>query len=180
VRFEHCYRLDLDPKIAPSHRHACWEQWLEIYSYGQSRDRLEHAQARLRAIEFGDPSPPRLNLAASEEREARQFYMSTPAPMNVHSPPPPVATPAVEAAPAPGDTCVAACRKQRSECLKRCEKPEEAEGDAVERKTKPDSPTRAPKNTPRTQEASQGEEESTGSECQCERDYKICGARCFE
>ncbi len=179
VRFEHCYRLDLDPKIAPSHRHACWEQWLKIYSYGQSRDRLEHAQARLRAIEFGDPNPPSLNLTESEEREARQFYMSTPAPVNVHAPPPPVAAPAPEPL-APGDTCVADCRKQRAECLKRCDKPAEAEGDAVDRKTKPTEPTPAPKHTPPAGETEQEAKESTAGECQCERDYKICGARCFE
>jgi hypothetical protein len=76
VRFEHCYRLDLDARIAPAHRHACWKQWLEVYSYGQSRDRLEYSQRRLRDLEAGDPHPPQLNLDQQEAREARQFYMA--------------------------------------------------------------------------------------------------------
>src|SRR5690606_8301928 len=88
VRFEHCYRLDLDPKIAPGHRHACWKQWLEVYSYGQSRDRIEYSQRRLRDLEAGDTNPTRLNLDQQQARETRQFYMATPAPTSVHAPPP--------------------------------------------------------------------------------------------
>jgi hypothetical protein len=29
VRFEHCYRLDLELDVAPSHRQACWTSWLD-------------------------------------------------------------------------------------------------------------------------------------------------------
>src|SRR6187551_2767382 len=96
VRFEHCYRLDLDPRIAPAHRHACWRQWLEVYSYGQSRDRVEHSRRRIGDLEAGDPNPPQLNLAAEEARTDRQFYMATPAPTDVYAPPPAMATPAKE------------------------------------------------------------------------------------
>lgn len=182
VRFEHCYRLDLDPKIALSHRHACWEQWLEVYSFGQSRDRLEHARRRVEELTAGDPNPPRLNLESHRKREARQFYMSTPGPVNVHAPPPPVAAPAVDAEP-PGDTCVQACQRERAACEKRCPPAETSKAaaddpaDPVERKTAPTKPDTSDK-SPAADEANA--EESNDSKCSCERDYKTCGLRCFD
>lgn len=186
VRFEHCYRLDLDPKIAPAHRHACWQQWLEVYSFGQSRDRLEYSRRRLLDLAAGDPNPPQLNLNQAEAREARQFYMATPAPTSVHAPPPPVAAPPETGPLAPGDTCVASCRTARAECLTRCEKP--AVDPAVAPSTSPgqkapaapapaaNTKSRPPPGAP----PPEGSEESAESECDCEADYKICGVRCFE
>ncbi len=50
VRFEHCYRLDLDPAIALPHREACWREWLRAYTYGQTTDRIEYARRRLLEI----------------------------------------------------------------------------------------------------------------------------------
>lgn len=189
VRFEHCYRLDLDPKIAPAHRHACWKQWLEVYSYGQSRDRLEYSQRRLRDLEAGDPNPPQLDLDQQQAREARQFYMATPAPTSVHAPPPPMA-PAAETGPlAPGDACVTNCRTARTACLARCEGPPVDPATATLRGpgAKPGATTPTPASTASATPAASpsapaagGSEESTDSKCDCEGDYKICGARCFE
>ena len=177
VRFEHCYRLDLDPKIAPSHRHACWQQWLAVYSYGQSRDRLEHARSRVAAIESGEVAPAALKLE-TEPREARQFYISTPQPVNVHASPPPLAPAPVPAA--PGDACVAKCQEARLACLERCKETpsvSESGSDAVERKTAP-----ASSQLPKSDKSAGPEvtEESTDSECNCASDYKTCGTRCFE
>lgn len=172
VRFEHCYRLDLDPKIAPAHRHACWKQWLEVYSFGQSRDRMEHARKRANDLESGDPNPPSLNLEKYEEREERQFYMSTPGPTNVHAPPPPVATPAVPEASAPGDACVGACRTTFAACETRCK---ENEPDPIDPKTQPPP---KPADAGPTKEG-EGKESAT-SVCTCDADYKSCAARCFE
>lgn len=179
MRFEHCYRLDLDPKIAPPHRHACWKQWLNVYSYGQPKDRFEYARRRLGELEAGDPSPPRLNLETKETRTARQFYMSTPTPVNVHAPPPSVAPVAEElSAPPEGDPCVSECRKAREACLERCGSEsgaQEGQGDTRE------EPTAAPKNAARPSTAAKPEDaKSAASECACEQDYKMCGARCFE
>jgi len=171
VRFEHCYRLDLDPKIAPAHRHACWKQWLEVYSFGQSRDRMEHARKRTRDLETGDPNPPTLNLENYEERQERQFYMASPGPTNVHAPPPPVATPAPEA-PAPGDACVSNCRTTFGACEVRCK---DNEPDPIDPKTQP--APKAPDAGPSNKDQA---EESAGSACTCEADYKSCAARCFE
>src|SRR6187402_174202 len=62
VRFEHCYRLDLETEAASGHRRACWTTWLERYTYGQSRDRLEYANRRVIAFKSGDAATPQLQL----------------------------------------------------------------------------------------------------------------------
>jgi hypothetical protein len=58
LRFVHCDRLDLDPKIAPSHRLHCWREWRRMYTYGQTRDRVEYAQRRIAEVVSGDTNPP--------------------------------------------------------------------------------------------------------------------------
>src|SRR5688572_1518620 len=92
VRFEHCYRLDLELEVATSHRQACWTTWLDRYTYGQSRDRLEYARRRVRAFAAGDANPPALKIGGADtEQETRQFYLVVPAPTSVHASPPPIA-----------------------------------------------------------------------------------------
>jgi hypothetical protein len=46
VRFEHCMALDARPDVKPTIRRACWVEWVEQYNFGQTRDRVEHAQRR--------------------------------------------------------------------------------------------------------------------------------------
>src|SRR4051812_534325 len=94
VRFEHCYRLDLEVDAAPTHREACWKEWLGMYTYGQPRDRIEYARRRLQAFGTGDVNRPTLAISAEDTKksEARQFYLVVPSPTSVHAPPPPVAT----------------------------------------------------------------------------------------
>lgn len=58
LRFVHCDRLDLDPKIAPSHRLHCWREWRRMYTYGQTRDRVEYAQRRIAEVVSGDTESP--------------------------------------------------------------------------------------------------------------------------
>lgn len=163
VRFEHCYRLDLELDVASSHRQACWTNWLNRYTYGQTRDRLEYARRRVRAFGGGDTDRPALNVGAdtAEQRESRQFYLVVPAPTSVHASPPPIATrvnvaneppPASSATlakstdtPAPGEDCAGACRSAFSSCSQACA------GD------------------------------SKGAACKsCDPDYKKCMQRCFE
>lgn len=57
LRFAHCDRLDLDPKIAPSHRLHCWREWRRMYTYGQTRDRVEYAARRIAEVVSGDTEP---------------------------------------------------------------------------------------------------------------------------
>lgn len=159
VRFEHCYRLDLELDVASSHRQACWTNWLQRYTYGQTRDRLEYARRRVRS---GDTARPELNLGrTAKEEESRQFYLVVPAPTSVHASPPPIATrvnittapPPSSSAPlakssdkaAPGEDCAGACRSAFSSCNEAC---------AADAK---------------------------GAACKsCDPDYKKCMQRCFE
>jgi len=133
VRFEHCYRLDLEVDAAPTHREACWKEWLGMYTYGQPRDRIEYARRRAQAFASGDANRPSLDIgdASTRKSEARQFYLVVPSPTSVHAPPPPIATrwyadagsaPAAttEQAEAPSDQCVAGCRGKHTECEESC------------------------------------------------------------
>lgn len=53
IRFEHCMALDAQPQVATGRRHACWRDWLDHYTYGQTKDRVDHAQSRV-----GTPGSP--------------------------------------------------------------------------------------------------------------------------
>jgi hypothetical protein len=172
VRFEHCYRLDLELDVAITHRQACWTAWLDRYTYGQSRDRLEYARRRVRAFAGGDVDRPELRLGENEaaQRDSRQFYLVVPAPTSGHASPPPIATrmnvvpdappdapeaggsaatsaststPAAKTA--PGEDCEGACRSAFSSCNEACASA------------------------------------AKGTACKsCDPDYKKCMARCFE
>jgi len=162
VRFEHCYRLDLEVDTAPSHRHACWSEWLNVYTYGQPRDRIEYARRRLHSFANGDTARPTLDVGEDKQAEARQFYLVVPAPTSVHAPPPPIATrwygdagtaptapsaPTTEQAAAPEDKCSGACRDNLAICQQACV------GDAG----KPQPACKI-----------------------CDSDYKTCMKRCFQ
>jgi hypothetical protein len=161
VRFEHCYRLDIDANIASTHRLACWQEWLRGYTYGQVRDRIEYARQRLAALQQGDTSRPALNLMAGRRPEERGFYLSEPAPTSANAPPPPMwkaeSPPAAQAVsapapppkpPAPGESCGADCRSDLEACTDECA------GDGGTAKPK---------------------------KCEgCAADYKKCMRRCFE
>jgi hypothetical protein len=171
VRFEHCYRLDLELDVATTHRQACWTTWLDRYTYGQSRDRLEYARRRVRAFASGDVDRPELRVGANQEQDTRQFYLVVPQPTSVHAPPPPIATrvnatpeppPSISAAPKsptmsnsaeaaksdkppPGEDCAGACKSAFASCNQACD--------------------------PAAQSAA----------CKsCDPDYNKCMARCFE
>jgi hypothetical protein len=138
VRFEHCYRLDLDLEIAPGHREACWKEWLASYTYGQSADRIDYARRRVRALSSGDTSRPELKIAGERRPEERQFYLVVPGPTSLHAPPAPIATrvlgaessapPSPTLAPsaepptpkAPEDECAKSCRTSYQSCTAAC------------------------------------------------------------
>src|SRR5690349_10634748 len=44
VRFERCMALDERADVKPTLRRACWDEWLEFYTFGQTRDRIDHAR----------------------------------------------------------------------------------------------------------------------------------------
>ena len=164
VRFEHCYRLDLEVDTAPTHRRACWTEWLGMYTYGQPRDRIEYARRRVHSFASGDLDRPTLDIGDGKKAEARQFFVVVPSPTSVHAPPPPIATrwygdagtaptsPTTEQvtakAPAPEDKCSSACRDGLSDCQRACGAPDAG---------KPEPACKI-----------------------CDSDYKGCMKRCFK
>lgn len=136
IRFEHCYRLDMDPNITASHRQACWDEWMQRYTYGQTRDRLEYARRRVRSLRSGDRAHTPLELDADGGLTA-SAPPEAPIPTSVHKPPPPTLRPppahelpaptdagapdaTVTAAP-PGSDCIEACRVPWRECRTPCD-----------------------------------------------------------
>lgn len=159
VRFEHCYRLDLELDVATTHRQACWTSWLDRYTYGQPRDRIEYARRRVRSFAAGDTDRPALALGETQQEETRQFYLVVPAPTSVHAPPPPIATRmnAVEPPPAPSAAAAApATATPAAECETSCKSAFSSCSEACDPGAK-------------------------SAACRsCDPDYKKCMARCFE
>lgn len=118
LRFAHCDRLDLDPKIASSHRLHCWREWRRTYTYGQTRDRVEYAARRIAEVVSGDTGPP-FQLPSGEPQR--------PAPPSASSSSP--AAPVVAAALAPTvpelppeeRACRDRCQRAQAACLPGCE-----------------------------------------------------------
>ena len=97
LRFVHCDRLDLDPNIAPSHRLHCWREWRRMYTYGQTRDRVEYAQRRIAEVVSGDTDPP-FQLPAGATTVARHSLQHPVDPEHVDVPTPQAPSPAPAAA----------------------------------------------------------------------------------
>ena len=143
LRFAHCDRLDVDPGITASHRLHCWREWRRVYTYGQTRDRVEYAQRRIAEVVSGDTDPP-FDLPGGLHAVPR--HRPTPAPSNGGGPAPidPIqpapggvpesdgtgsngtalplgAAAAKQTAPAGEPECRARCEAESSGCLPGCE-----------------------------------------------------------
>lgn len=131
MRFEHCYRLDLDPTVAPSHRLACWREWTQRYGYGQTRDRLEYARRRVRYLDAGETAVMRLELTdPGDAGVGPELAAGAPAPTSVYAPPPSTLAPAgtdpkdagppAELDPPPQAPCVSNCEAAYRTCRGPC------------------------------------------------------------
>jgi hypothetical protein len=134
LRFEHCYRIDLEPDAKSPQQKACWSRWLGQYTYGQPRDRIDYARRRLSALSAANAKAPELRLTGERGTEERQFYVVAPAPEDLHGPPPPVATAlpatlgAADATPTataepPASPCAKSCGSAWSSCNASCTAP---------------------------------------------------------
>ncbi len=179
VRFEHCYRLDLDQTIAPPHRRACWQDWLARHTYGQTGDRLTHARQRLVELDGGDQSTLPLQVDAGAQR--LQTGAAVPMPTSIHNAPPAKAVEpeAVASATAPRvnppvpsppeNDCSNACREQWNDCAPACnELPTSNIG------SESATPTLPAAASPVTNQKNEK------MECiACARAFKACMRRCF-
>ncbi len=155
VRFEHCYRLDHDDQISASHRRACWGNWLSVYSYGQSRDRIEYAQTRLQSLELGDGRTLGLDGGGASDDSAGAPGRAALSPQDPSRSPPATsraatkpADPATPEAP-PASPCITDCSRAWHDCELGCPPAELAATD-------PDCSKR------------------------CGEDYKACVKRCLQ
>jgi hypothetical protein len=179
VRFEHCYRLDLDTSIAPTHRRACWQDWLQKHTYGQTGDRLAHARRRLSDLDRGDQATLALKLDAGAE--PIRASAGAPLPTSIHAAPPPKSveptmTPAAASAtsanqpPAspPEDDCAHACRETWSACAPIC-------GNSAAPNSDNDA---GPAGSPSAGRAQETSAAKTGCAA-CGKNFKACMRRCY-
>ena len=136
ARFEHCYRLDEEKRVPTQEKQRCWHEWSQKHTYGQSRDRIEYALARERALG---------QTLASGETAPRGLVFPggiiwAPQPLSAFAPPPQfmirdAGAADAERAPsvasfaertdaplvtAPGATCGGACNKAWVQCGEQC------------------------------------------------------------
>ncbi|MEZ4444115.1 MAG: hypothetical protein R3B72_33895 [Polyangiaceae bacterium] len=78
IRFEHCMALDLQPEVRPQIRHQCWKEWVSFYTFGQTRDRVLHAQLRIQQLAGGTRLP----------SDVRGKALQGPGPTSALAPPP--------------------------------------------------------------------------------------------
>jgi hypothetical protein len=135
LRFAHCDRLDLDPNISASHRLHCWREWRRVYTYGQTRDRVEYSQRRIAEVVSGDTGPP-FELPSPMSRRTDVLPAGEPSPL--HTPPPAVVPMADDTGVAPAGgpaamadapACVARCDAAHGECTPGCEARQRGCGD---------------------------------------------------
>jgi hypothetical protein len=83
VHFEHCYALDMSGTTIEAKR-ACWQDWLSGYTYGQSRDRVEYARARVKGTVLADQPE---DGDADVSRGPTASIVATPPPTNAFTTP---------------------------------------------------------------------------------------------
>jgi len=180
VRFEHCYRLDLDPTIAPSHRRACWEDWLARHTYAQSGDRLSHARQRLSDLEKGNQATLSLDIDAGPQ--GQPAAEGVPMPSSIHAAPPPKA---VEAPPVPSQPpsaspkvtpvtpeaeCSDDCRSHWNECAGSCDNQDNPTPNSGNASSRPPMGVSVPTSQRNTRDTCNN----------CRKTFKACMHRCFK
>jgi hypothetical protein len=87
ARFEHCYALEEDGVASMQKKADCWRDWTDHYTYGQTRDRVQYASMRYRALTSSAlPTDEGMMSAAPGEAEGQNGTAL--APTNAFAPPP--------------------------------------------------------------------------------------------
>jgi len=88
ARFEHCYALDESGSATMKQKSDCWRDWTLRYTYGQTRDRVEYAAARYRALSRAPEAPTDEAMMEAAPGEGRGSNIAAPAPTSAFAPPP--------------------------------------------------------------------------------------------
>ncbi len=115
VRFERCWALDYKKDVDPTIRNHCWEDWLNYFAYGQTRDRMEYAKAQVSGA-------PVSSEAVGSATAPIAVGKALPEPTSVFTPVPVMATPSASSS----ASTSAARPVERSACETRCDKTLEA------------------------------------------------------
>jgi hypothetical protein len=145
-RFEHCYALDENPNVLMQQKGECWSDWLKHYTYGQTRDRVEFAAVRYRAIMRAGTLPTDEAVMGAAPGEGAKgvalaptnAFVSPPKTIGEESSPPPqapapappvaqsplqpaaVPSASVSLPPPPGSECFETCNGKWQECRATC------------------------------------------------------------
>jgi hypothetical protein len=88
ARFEHCYALEDGAQASMTQKAECWRSWTLHYTYGQTRDRVEYARTRYRALTRAPEAPTDEAMMAAAPGEGRSTSIAAPAPTSAFAPPP--------------------------------------------------------------------------------------------
>ncbi|MEO8878732.1 MAG: hypothetical protein ABI461_24290 [Polyangiaceae bacterium] len=98
ARFEHCYALEEDGIVSIQKRADCWRDWTDHYTYAQTRDRVQYASMRYRALTSSNLPTDEGMMSAAPGEANPQGTATTVAPTNAFAPP------ATTASATPGST----------------------------------------------------------------------------
>jgi hypothetical protein len=120
--FEHCIALDADPSVTAGIQRACWTEWLAFYTYGQTRDRVRHAELRIRSLSETDVVPIEAVVQAAPEPLAAPApeTMASGPPIVEHAPDDAGAPDAAPSATVSREACMRRCTDIRDECRAQC------------------------------------------------------------
>jgi hypothetical protein len=88
ARFEHCYALEESGAVTMTQKRDCWRGWIVHFTYGQTRDRVEYAAARYRALARAPQAPTDEAMMEAAPGEGRTTSITAPAPTSAFAPPP--------------------------------------------------------------------------------------------
>lgn len=88
ARFEHCYALDESGTLSLAQKAACWKDWKEHHTFGQTRDRVEYAHSRYVALsQVPDLPTDEAMMQAAPGEVGEQHQLTAPTPTNAFAPP---------------------------------------------------------------------------------------------
>jgi hypothetical protein len=121
VRFERCMALDVQPQVQADARRDCWKEWVAYYTYGQTRDRVLHAQLRIKQLSGQAWTPPSDEPKSDLSQADRP--LEGPSPETALAPPPMMSKDPTSGDNSPDDAaaqCLSECQAVQEQCGRSC------------------------------------------------------------